>query len=251
MTEIPMPPIPLRQSVGVEDEKFFDNPWGMLTFGDEVPANKYKRVFDFGCGCGRVARQMLLQTSDIPARFVGVDLFQPSIDWCSENLTPVNAAFEFRHVNVYNAQLNPNGSAQVPLPAEEPFSLVNAHSVFTHITEPNLEFYFSECVRLLEPGGLMRATWFFFDKMNFPMMQEFQNCLYINPDDPTNATIYDLAFVRALYRKYNQRIVTVRNPGIRGHQWIVCSANEAGEDVEFPTDDGKVGLARPPVRMTD
>ena len=244
-----MPPLHLRQSVGVEDLKFFENPWAMHAFGDEVPADKYRRVFDFGCGCGRVARQMLLQGSDIPERYLGVDLFLPSIEWCADNLSLANGGFEFRHMDVFNAQLNPGGQVQVPIPTDERFSLVNAHSVFTHITEPNVEFYFEECVRLLEPGGFMRATWFFFDKKNYPMMQDFQNCLYINPDDCTNATIYDLAFVRDLYRRNGQRIAAVRKPGIRGHQWIVCSANEAGEDVEFPTDDSGIGLARPPVRM--
>jgi hypothetical protein len=96
----------------------------------------------------------------------------------------------------------------------------------------------------------MRITWFFFNKEKFPMMQEFQNCLYINPGDPTNATIYDLPFIRDLYKRHNQRIVEVRKPAIRGHQWVVISANEPGEDAEFPNDDADVGLARPPVRMT-
>lgn len=54
--------------------------------------------------------------------------------------------------------------------------------------------------------------------------------------DPTNATIYDLGFVRALYRNFGQRIVKVVPPGVRGHQWVVISANEAGDDVEFPVE---------------
>jgi hypothetical protein len=102
----------------------------------------------------------------------------------------------------------------------------------------------------MKPEAVMRATWFFFDKKYFPMMQDFQNCLYINPEDPTNATIYDLGFVRALYRNFGQRIVKVVPPGVRGHQWVVISANEAGDDVEFPVDEGTFGIMRPPVRLT-
>lgn len=249
--EIPMPPVNLRRSVGVEDTKHFENPWRMLAFGDMVPPEKYESIFDFGCGCGRVARQLLLQEHNVPERYYGVDLFQPSIDWCREHLTRYNPDFTFDHVDVYNAQLNPDGVAQVPMPTDETFSLVNAHSVFTHILERNLRFYFGECVRLMEPGGYMRATWFFFDKQFFPMMQEFQNCLYINDEDCTNATIYDLEFVKTLYREFGQRIVTVKRPGIRGFHWTVISANEDGPDAEFPVDDADFGLGRPPQRMED
>jgi SAM-dependent methyltransferase len=245
---LPIPPLHLRQSVGVEGVEFFENPYAMLAFGEHVPADKYDSVLDFGCGCGRVARQMLLQSDSVPNRYLGVDLYKPSIEWCSENLN--KPGFEFRHINVYNAQLNPEGVLQSPIPTDETFSLVNSHSVFTHIIEPNLEFYFSECVRLMKPEAVMRATWFFFDKKYFPMMQDFQNCLYINPEDPTNATIYDLGFVRALYRNFGQRIVKVVPPGVRGHQWVVISANEAGDDVEFPADEGTFGIMRPPVRIT-
>jgi hypothetical protein len=83
----------------------------------------------------------------------------------------------------------------------------------------------------------MRATWFLFDKQYFPMMQVFQNCLYINDEDCTNATIYDLNFVQSLYKEFGQRIVEVKRPVIRGHQWEIISANEPGSDVEFPVDD--------------
>jgi hypothetical protein len=117
MTTIPMPPLALRQSVGIEDEKFFDNPWAMHAFGDEVPHSAYRRVLDFGCGCGRVARQMLLQSADLPDRYLGVDLFKPSIDWCTDNLA--RAGFGFRHMDVFNAQLNPEGKVQVALPTDE------------------------------------------------------------------------------------------------------------------------------------
>lgn len=249
MNDLPMPPVNLRRSVGVEDPIFFENPHGVLAFGEMVPGEKYERVFDFGCGCGRVARQMLQQNSHIPTRYYGVDLFQPSIDWCRDNLTKVNPNFTFNHVDVYNAQLNPAGVPQAAMPIDERFSLVNAHSVFTHILECNLKFYFSECVRLMEPGANMRATWFLFDKQYFPMMQTFQNCLYINAEDCTNATIYDINFVRSLYKEFGQRIVNVRRPAIRGHQWEIISANETGPDVEFPVDDADFGLARPPASM--
>jgi SAM-dependent methyltransferase len=249
--DLPMPPVPLRRSVGVEDEAFVENPHGLPVFGDDLRPSDYESVLDFGCGCGRIARQLLLQHAHRPQRYLGVDLFRPSIEWCQQNLTPHAPHFEFRHLNAYNPGLNPEGVAQASIQSAEQFSLVNAHSVFTHILEPHISFYFEQAVSRLGAGGVLRATWFLFDKQLFPMLQTFQNCLYINPDDLTNATIYDLEFVKALYARYGLRMYQIHRPYLRGHQWLIYARRDAGPDVPFPADDGPIGLARPPVRMVD
>jgi len=250
---IAMPPVELRRTVGVEDVVHFENPHRMLVFGDAVPADNYGSVFDFGCGCGRVARQMLLMQPDqVPKRFVGVDLYAPSIDWCKTHLAAVNANFVFRHFDVFNAGLNPSGSRQaLPLPQIGEFSLVNAHSVFTHIIEDHIRHYFMEFAARVEEQGVARATWFLFNKAHFPMMQAFQNSLYINTDDPTNAVIYDIEFVKLLYREAGLDIYRVDRPGIRGHQWVIYASRRADVgDYVFPEDDSAIGLARPPVRVS-
>lgn len=248
-TPPPMPPLSLRRTVGVEDEAFFENPHGLLAFSDDVDRVSYAKVLDFGCGCGRIARQMMLQKAGLPERYVGLDLYRPSIEWCNQHLKPWAPQFEFRHLDAFNIGLNPGGKQQAPLEVEGPFTLINAHSVFTHILEPNLGFYFDQCMQLLAPGGVLRATWFLFDKERFPMMQSFQNCLYINPDDPTNATIYDIQLVQQLYRKAGLTMYKIYRPYIRGHQWLIYARRAPGQDVPFPEDDGPIGLARPPVTV--
>jgi SAM-dependent methyltransferase len=246
----PFPPLPLRQTVGIEDLAFFDNPTGALIFGEDVAPERYRRVLDFGCGCGRVARQLLMQGAHRPEYYLGLDLHRPSIDWCAADLSAFDPKFEFQHLDIFNAGLNPLGKRHpIRFSDRGPFSLVNAHSVFTHILEPEVGFYFDQCVRALEPGGVLRATWFLFDKALYPMMQEFQNCLYINPDDLTNATIYDTAFVRRLYRDAGLRMYRVVQPFIRGFQWLIYAEKAPGEDAEFPQDTAPVGLARPPIRV--
>jgi len=141
-----------------------------------------------------------------------------------------------RHLDTHNAGLNPTGRTLVDFGTEEQFTLINAHSVFTHIVEPNLEFYFDQCARRLSPLGVLRSTWFMFDKGAFPMMQPFQNCLYINPDDPTNATIYDAQFIRSLFARHGLRIARAVTPAVSGHQWVIFAERGIAPHVAFASD---------------
>ena len=57
---IPMPPLELRRLVGPLDDAFYENASGDFIF-PQVPEQAYVSVFDFGCGCGRQARQLMQQ----------------------------------------------------------------------------------------------------------------------------------------------------------------------------------------------
>src|SRR5262245_6139899 len=52
--ELPMPPLEMRRLVGPTDLALYDNPNGALIY-PYLPAESFRRFFDFGCGCGRVA----------------------------------------------------------------------------------------------------------------------------------------------------------------------------------------------------
>jgi SAM-dependent methyltransferase len=126
----------MRALVGPTDTAAFDNPTGSLVY-PYIEPDQYRHVFDFGCGCGRVARQLILQ-SPRPERYVGIDLHRGMIEWARANLAPAAENFEFHHHDVYNRSFNPGeGLPEVaPFPADDAaFSLVNAFSVFTHLTE--------------------------------------------------------------------------------------------------------------------
>jgi SAM-dependent methyltransferase len=249
--DLPYPPVELRRSVGTVGLEFFENPYRIRVFGDAIRAEQYQSVFDFGCGCGRIARQMLLQADCVPERYVGVDLYRPSVDWCVKHLSPVHPGFKFLHHDYFSAGLNPKGS-KTPLPLREKgrFGLVNAHSVFTHIVEDHVAHYFEQVSALVDQGGALRVTWFLFDKQPFPMMQSSQNSLYINITDPSNAVIYDIEFVKQLYRNAGLNIYRIEPPGIRGHQWLVYASRGLGHtEVEFPRDEGTIGTVRPPVTL--
>lgn len=57
-TRIPIPPFEMRQLVGPTDEAAFENPAGGPILN--VPRERFDSVVDFGCGCGRLARQLML-----------------------------------------------------------------------------------------------------------------------------------------------------------------------------------------------
>src|SRR5213076_2712177 len=60
------------------------------------------------------------------------------------------------------------------------FSFVIAHSVFTHLYKEQTEYYVEEIARIMTDDGIARTTWFLFDRATFPMLFEFQVCLFIN-----------------------------------------------------------------------
>lgn len=248
MTEIPVPPEEMRLLVGGLPAESFENPSGGLVFRDTSPADS-RAVLDFGCGCGRIARQ-LLQQRPRPSRYLGIDLHDGMIGWCRANLSPVDPAFEFVHHDVLHLGLNPGeGKPPVlPFPAgDEEFTLVNATSVFTHLVEANARHYLREVARVLVHGGLLHATWFLFEKRDF-LMQSFQNALYINDTDPTNAVIFDRAWLRREAYDVGLQIVDVQLPAIRGFQWTILMARDLSQTpVDLPDDMAEVGSAAPPL----
>src|SRR5262245_2444873 len=132
--QLPLPPEPLRALVGPTDPAFFDNPTREWAFYD-LPTDFdrgyiYRRVLDFGCGCGRNARQLMLQHQP-PEEYVGVDVSREMIEWCQRNLTLHDPRFTFRHHDVHSPVYAPTNSSARTRPLEFPpghFTLTNAHS---------------------------------------------------------------------------------------------------------------------------
>jgi hypothetical protein len=81
------------------------------------------------------------------------------------------------------------------------------------------------------------------------MMQEFQNALYINAEDPTNAVIYDREWLQAAAAAAGLVIGKVTPPTIRGFHWFIDFelASAAGHEYAFPDDEAPFGSQPPPV----
>jgi hypothetical protein len=132
-------------------------------------------------------------------------------------------------------------------------TMVIAISVFTHLLEDQTAHYLREIRRVPRDDGVVNATFFLFDKADFPMMQEFQNALYINRLDPRNAVISDRAWLKATAAAAGLTITSAQPPEVRGFQWtLTLSPTRVGIDsVELPPDSGPIGLRRPPMMPVD
>jgi ubiquinone/menaquinone biosynthesis C-methylase UbiE len=102
-----------------------------------------KRMLDFGCGSGRLLRQLLDEAQ--VAEIHSSDSDEQMIDWVRQNLCPP----------ITESKLN---GARPPLDyPDDQFDLVTALSVFTHIAD-GWSDWLLELRRVLRPGGLLVAT---------------------------------------------------------------------------------------------
>lgn len=241
MSELPMPPMELRVLVGPRDDQDFDNPTGRPIYSD-LPSEAYRSFFDFGCGCGRVARQLIQQTPP-PQRYVGVDPRRDLIDWAATNLSPAAPGFEFHHHNVYSPGYAPGNRLQLfdSFPVEDvSVSLAIAHSVFTHMSRDQAAFYLSEIRRVLTADGVAFTSWFFFDSDSMPFFADGPHALYADEKDFSAAVLFDRAWFPAAVRKVGLMVQRTRPPEVPGHQWEVWLAPRTVNAVDhFPLgEDG-------------
>jgi SAM-dependent methyltransferase len=240
----PIPPPDMRALVGPVEVAAFDNPSGDLVYPYIEPA-AYRAVFDFGCGCGRVARQMMLQR-DCPEQYRGVDLHAGMIAWCREMLTPYAPGFEFVHHDVFDDSFNPGEGkpsvAALPGGSGE-FTFFNAISVFTHIVEDHVPFYLQEAARLLSEDGVAHISFLLFDKREFPFMQPHTNALYVSWEHPSAAVTFDRGWLIESACAAGLTVVGVRPPPIRGYQWVLeMRRSRPGlEGIALPPDEAPLG----------
>ncbi len=224
VVSIPVPPLELRKLVGPTDTEAYDNPSGKPIYTEfRLSHDAYDSVFDFGCGCGRLARR-LLQQNPRPGRYVGIDVHRDMIDWCTKHLTPIDPNFQFLHHDVYSPEYAPGNSLRLAEPFPVPdgkFSLVIAHSVFTHLFRRQTEYYLREVTRILKPHGVAFTSWFFFDKNSFPFLREGPFCLFASETNPLMAVIYDRNWFIETIRLSGLCVRNTKLPILAGHQWNV------------------------------
>jgi SAM-dependent methyltransferase len=103
---------------------------------------EFKRILDFGCGCGRT----LIYLKDLAphAQFAGTDIDAGAIEWCKEHL-------RFATFTV--------GPASPPTGyVSDTFDFIYAISVFTHLDEDYQFSWLEELRRIAKPGGVLLLT---------------------------------------------------------------------------------------------
>jgi hypothetical protein len=146
------------------------------------------------------------------------------IEWCQGNLTPLNPAFQFMHHDVYSLSLAPENSPRRTLPipaADSSFTLVIAYSVFTHLLQEQTRFYLRELRRVMRSDGILYSTWFFFYRQDFPVLAEYQNTLFVNEIDPTQAVYYDYNWFLSAANTAGLHPKSFIPPTTKNFQWCV------------------------------
>jgi SAM-dependent methyltransferase len=101
-------------------------------------------LLEWGCGSGRILRQLRSRLSVDNVRLYGSDYNKRTIDWCRQTLDGI----EFQE-----NELSP------PLGFDsEAFDLVYSVSVFTHLPEDLFRSWLDELFRVLKKGGLALIT---------------------------------------------------------------------------------------------
>ena len=103
----------------------------------------FRRILDFGCGCGRVIR--FIRPHARSCQLHGCDIDAEAIGWCNQNLGAMA---------IWSC--NP---PSVPLDyPENHFDLIYGISVFTHLNEGMQFFWLGELYRVAKPGALLLLT---------------------------------------------------------------------------------------------
>jgi SAM-dependent methyltransferase len=145
-----LPPTELRYRVGgsAHGEEFVaigktcanDIEAALQEVGLEV--GSFKRILDFGCGCGRTLIHM--KNLAPSAQFDGTDIDTKAISWCKNNLKFANFSLS---------------KETPPIDyAENTFDFIYVISVFTHLDEDYQFNWLAELRRIAKPGAIVLLT---------------------------------------------------------------------------------------------
>lgn len=118
---------------------------------------EHVRLFDVGCGCGRVARYLV--TEEL-ATYVGFDRHPGMIEWCQQEITTryPNFHFDFFDLRSVYVKLDGHGGStdvqSFSFPYEDgAFDSILLTSVLTHMPMPEVDHYLGELYRVLAGEG--------------------------------------------------------------------------------------------------
>lgn len=157
--QIPLPNEMLRQTVSRRDFGgfyFIGESWALAVSRllARVDRDRY-RVLDMGCGVGKTARFLAL---DSRIHYIGFDIFKPAIEWCRTAFrVPVGDRFRFVHFDGISKFYNPTGTirpSDYEFPVEDgSIDVAFAASLFTHLLEEDMRAYLRQCAAKLAPDG--------------------------------------------------------------------------------------------------
>ena len=103
-----------------------------------------ENILEWGCGSGRITQHVRQKFAGARSRVVGIDVDEPAISWCSQNVSAIDFS---------TCGLNPPCDF-----ADQSFDTIYAYSVLSHLRRQDALDWISEIRRLLRPGGHFAFT---------------------------------------------------------------------------------------------
>ena len=108
-----------------------------------LPGRTVSAIYEWGCGPGRVVRQLRAQFGDA-VEIYGTDYNPATIAWCKQNLPGIHFSL--------NGLMPP---LEIP---DNKMDLTYCCSVFTHLSASTCVSWANEVFRVLKPGGIFIAS---------------------------------------------------------------------------------------------
>lgn len=129
---------------------------------DHLQCGRASRILDIGCGQGRLAIGILRVIGDLD--YLGLDVDGRSIEWCLHHIEGEHRSFKFRRLDLYNERYSPQGQKIGEGfrfdAADGSADIAYLYSVFSHMTEPDMQAYLTDLARVLDADGKLFLTTF-------------------------------------------------------------------------------------------
>ena len=127
-------------------------------------------ILDIGSGIGRTAVALTTYLNQ-HGKYEGFDAVESGVKWCQQKIASQYPNFNFQFIplknDLYNLHMTQAENFWFPY-ADNQFDRCCLMSVFTHMTDKEIENYFFQCSRVLKKGGLLLATLFVYDDLLIP-----------------------------------------------------------------------------------
>lgn len=221
--DLPLPPPDMRFMERTQDEYFRVGDELVTDFAALVSLESTDTILDIGSGYGRMAGALWRRGHR--GRYVGMDILEPHISWCTEYMTPASdGLYTFHHLDIRNGRYNPNGAlraTEVSLDLGVVPDVILLNSVFTHMHAEDIVHYLHEIGSMLSPHARVMATFFLINQSQqsaegaglsrFPLrfkVSEESRCWTL--DDPLHIIAYYESWVQQQVNDANMTIQMTR-----------------------------------------
>lgn len=131
----------------------------------DIDLKPIDNVLDIGSGVGRTAIALSTYLNK-NGSYEGFDVVKKGVDWCNSRLGEDYSNFNFKYVPIFNDLYNTSKEKAIDFKfpyKENSFNKIFSFSLFTHMQVDEIQHYFTEIEKVLQPDGLCFSTFFLYD----------------------------------------------------------------------------------------